>query len=59
MLGQIVVTWNGEEKRLLVSGLIRFDPTDALISDEPRLALDFEISLGVGLGPNAGDTLPS
>ena len=33
MLGQIVVAWNREEKRLLVSRLIRFDHTDALISD--------------------------
>jgi transcriptional regulator with XRE-family HTH domain len=34
MLGQIVVAWNREEKRLLVSRLIRFDHTDALISDQ-------------------------
>jgi transcriptional regulator with XRE-family HTH domain len=33
VLGQIVVAWNREEKRLLVSRLIRFDHTDALISD--------------------------
>ena len=33
MLGQIVVAWNRDEKRLLVSRLIRFDHTDALISD--------------------------
>ncbi len=58
MLGQIVVAWNRDEKRLLVSRLIRFDHTDALISDERRFALDFEISLGVALGPNAGVNLP-
>jgi transcriptional regulator with XRE-family HTH domain len=34
MLGQIVVAWNSEDKRLLVSRLIRFDHTDALISDQ-------------------------
>ena len=34
VLGQIVVAWNREEKRLLVSRLIRFDHTDALISDQ-------------------------
>jgi SOS-response transcriptional repressor LexA len=34
MLGQIVVAWNRDEKRLLVSRLIRFDHTDALISDQ-------------------------
>jgi hypothetical protein len=33
MLGQIVVASNREAKRLLVSWLIRFDHTDALISD--------------------------
>ena len=33
MLGQIVVAWIRDEKRLLVSCLIRFDHTDALISD--------------------------
>ena len=33
MLGQIVVAWIRDEKRLLVSRLIRFDHTDALISD--------------------------
>ena len=32
MLGQIVVAWIRDEKRLLVSRLIRFDHTDALIS---------------------------
>jgi SOS-response transcriptional repressor LexA len=34
LLGQIVVAWNTEKKRLLVSRLIRFDHTDALISDQ-------------------------
>jgi SOS-response transcriptional repressor LexA len=34
LLGQIVVAWNRDEKRLLVSRLIRFDHTDALISDQ-------------------------
>jgi transcriptional regulator with XRE-family HTH domain len=34
MLGQIVVAWNRDEKRLLVSRLIRFDHTDALISEQ-------------------------
>jgi hypothetical protein len=33
MLGQIVVAWNRDEKRLLVSRLIRFDHTDVLLSD--------------------------
>ena len=33
MLGQIVVAWIRDEKRLFVSRLIRFDHTDALISD--------------------------
>jgi DNA-binding XRE family transcriptional regulator len=32
--GQVVVAWNTEEKRLLVSRLIRFDHTDALVSDQ-------------------------
>jgi len=34
LLGQIVVAWNSNEERLLVSRLIRFDHTDALISDQ-------------------------
>jgi transcriptional regulator with XRE-family HTH domain len=34
LVGQIVVAWNEREKRLLVSRLIRFDHTDALISDQ-------------------------
>jgi SOS-response transcriptional repressor LexA len=34
LLGQIVVAWNAREKKLLVSRLIRFDHTDALISDQ-------------------------
>jgi SOS-response transcriptional repressor LexA len=34
MLGQIVVAWNRDEKQLLVSRLIRFDHTDALISEQ-------------------------
>src|ERR1700747_1426261 len=34
LLGQIVVAWNSQEKRLLVSRLIRFDHTDALVSDQ-------------------------
>jgi SOS-response transcriptional repressor LexA/DNA-binding XRE family transcriptional regulator len=34
LLGQIVVARNIEEKRLLVSRLIRFDHTDALVSDQ-------------------------
>jgi transcriptional regulator with XRE-family HTH domain len=34
LLGQIVVAWNEQEKKLLVSRLIRFDHTDALISDQ-------------------------
>ena len=34
LLGQIVVAWNAQEKRLLVSRLIRFDHTDALVSDQ-------------------------
>ena len=47
MLGQIVVAWNRDEKRLLVSRLIRFDHTDALISDRREnqpvlLGSDFE-----------------
>jgi SOS-response transcriptional repressor LexA len=34
LLGQIVVAWNTEEKRPVVSRLIRFDHTDALVSDQ-------------------------
>lgn len=34
LIGQIVVAWNTKEKRLLVSRLIRFDHTDALVSDQ-------------------------
>ena len=34
LIGQIVVAWNTEEKRLLVSRLIRFDHTEALVSDQ-------------------------
>jgi transcriptional regulator with XRE-family HTH domain len=34
LLGQIVVAWNTEEKRLLVSRFIRFDHTDALVPDQ-------------------------
>jgi SOS-response transcriptional repressor LexA/DNA-binding XRE family transcriptional regulator len=34
LLGQIVVAWNAKAKRLLVSRLIRFDHTDALVSDQ-------------------------
>ena len=34
LVGQIVVARNTEEKRLLVSRLIRFDHTDALVSDQ-------------------------
>jgi phage repressor protein C with HTH and peptisase S24 domain len=34
LIGQIVVAWNSEEKRLLVSRLIRFDDIDVLISDQ-------------------------
>jgi transcriptional regulator with XRE-family HTH domain len=34
LLGQIVVAWNTEKKRLLVSRLIRFDHTDVLVSDQ-------------------------
>jgi hypothetical protein len=33
LVGQMVVARNAQEKRLLVSRLIRFDDTDALISD--------------------------
>jgi transcriptional regulator with XRE-family HTH domain len=34
LIDQIVVAWNSDEKRLLVSRLIRFDHTDALVSDQ-------------------------
>jgi transcriptional regulator with XRE-family HTH domain len=34
LIGQIVVAWNIQEKQLLVSRLIRFDHTDALVSDQ-------------------------
>jgi SOS-response transcriptional repressor LexA/DNA-binding XRE family transcriptional regulator len=34
LVGQIVVAWNTAEKRLVVSRLIRFDHTDALVSDQ-------------------------
>jgi transcriptional regulator with XRE-family HTH domain len=34
LVGQIVVAWNSEEKRLLVSRLIRFDHSEALVSDQ-------------------------
>jgi transcriptional regulator with XRE-family HTH domain len=34
LVGQIVVAWHTEDKRLLVSRLIRFDHTDALVSDQ-------------------------
>ena len=34
LIGQIVVAWNPQEKRLLVSRLLRFDHTDALVSDQ-------------------------
>ena len=34
VIGKIVVAWNTKEKRLLVSRLIRFDHTDALVSDQ-------------------------
>lgn len=34
LVGQIVVARNTEEKRLLVSRLMRFDHTDALVSDQ-------------------------
>jgi SOS-response transcriptional repressor LexA/DNA-binding XRE family transcriptional regulator len=34
LIGKIVVAWNTEEKRLLLSRLIRFDHTDALVSDQ-------------------------
>ena len=34
LVGKIVVAWNAKEKRLLVSRLIRFDHTDALVCDQ-------------------------
>jgi transcriptional regulator with XRE-family HTH domain len=34
LLGEIVVAWNREKKRLLVSRLVRFDHTDVLVSDQ-------------------------
>jgi transcriptional regulator with XRE-family HTH domain len=34
LLGQIVVAWNRDQKRLLVSRLIRFDHSDVLVSDQ-------------------------
>ena len=34
LIGQIVVAWNTHDKRLLVSRLIRFDHTEALVSDQ-------------------------
>jgi len=34
LVGQIVVAYNTEEKQLLVSRLIRFDHTEALVSDQ-------------------------
>jgi len=34
LIGKIVVAWNAEDKRLLLSRLIRFDHTDALVSDQ-------------------------
>lgn len=34
LIGQIVVAWNRETKRLLVSRLERFDHTDVLVSDQ-------------------------
>jgi phage repressor protein C with HTH and peptisase S24 domain/DNA-binding XRE family transcriptional regulator len=34
LLGQVVVAWNAEKKRLLVSRLMRFDHIDALVSDQ-------------------------
>jgi transcriptional regulator with XRE-family HTH domain len=36
LIGKIVVAWNAKEKWLLVSRLIRFDHTDALVSDQPE-----------------------
>ena len=41
LVGQIVVARNTEEKRLLVSRLIRFDHTDALVSDQREHAVRF------------------
>jgi DNA-binding XRE family transcriptional regulator len=34
LVGQVVVAWNSEDKRLLLSRLIRFDHTEALVSDQ-------------------------
>jgi transcriptional regulator with XRE-family HTH domain len=34
LVGQIVVAWNTEGRRLLVSRLLRFDHTDVLVSDQ-------------------------
>jgi SOS-response transcriptional repressor LexA len=34
LIGQVVVAWNIQEKQLLVSRLIRFDHSDALLSDQ-------------------------
>jgi SOS-response transcriptional repressor LexA len=34
LVGQIVVAWNTEDKRLVLSRLVRFDQTDALVSDQ-------------------------
>ena len=34
LVGQIVVAWNTEDRKLLVSRLIRFDHTEALVSDQ-------------------------
>jgi hypothetical protein len=34
LVGQIVVAWNRETKRLLVSRLLRFDRTDVLVPEE-------------------------
>jgi hypothetical protein len=34
LVGKIVVAWNPKEKALLLSRLIRFDHTEALVSDQ-------------------------
>jgi phage repressor protein C with HTH and peptisase S24 domain len=34
LIGRIVVAWNAGEKRLIVSRLMRFDHTEALVSDQ-------------------------
>jgi DNA-binding XRE family transcriptional regulator len=34
LVGKVVVAWNPDEKRLLLSRLIRIDHTDALVSDQ-------------------------